>query len=156
MAGADAAAAVRVHGTCVVLDGVGVLIRGPSGSGKSDLALRLIDGGARLVADDLTELRRRGAGVVAAAPPGTPAAARGRIELRGAGILPVPSAAEATLGLVLDLVRPDQVERLPEPAAWTCLGVALPVLALDPFAASAAAKVRLVLRTLPGGIMPPA
>ncbi|MEX0696578.1 MAG: hypothetical protein WD099_03470 [Dongiaceae bacterium] len=155
MAGADAAA-VRVHGTCVVLDGIGVLIRGPSGSGKSDLALRLIDGGARLVADDLTELRRRGAGVVAAAPAGAAAAARGRIELRGAGILPVPSAAEAMLGLVLDLVRPDQVERLPAPAAWTCLGVALPVLALDPFAASAAAKVRLVLRTLPGGIMPPA
>jgi len=145
-----------VHGTCVVLDGIGVLIRGPSGSGKSDLALRLIDGGARLVADDQTELCRRGATIVAAPPAGAPAAALGRIEARGAGVLPVPSAAEATLGLVLDLVRPDQVERLPEPAAWTCLGVALPVLALDPFAASAAAKVRLVLRTLPGAIMPPA
>ena len=46
----------RIHGTCVLLSGLGVLLRGPSGSGKSDLALRLIDGGARLVADDQVEL----------------------------------------------------------------------------------------------------
>src|ERR1700709_2175376 len=59
---------IRVHGTCIALDGEGVLLRGPSGSGKSDLALRLIDGGALLVADDQTELRRRGDAVIASAP----------------------------------------------------------------------------------------
>ena len=46
----------QVHATCIEVDGMGVLLRGPSGSGKSDLALRLIDGGARLVADDRTDL----------------------------------------------------------------------------------------------------
>src|SRR5437763_699931 len=59
---------IRVHGTCVAIAGEGVLLRGMPGSGKSDLALRLIDGGARLVADDQTELTRRGDTITAAAP----------------------------------------------------------------------------------------
>ena len=49
---------IRIQATCVALQGVGILLRGPSGAGKSDLALRLIDAGASLVADDLCELRR--------------------------------------------------------------------------------------------------
>ncbi|MEC8388619.1 MAG: hypothetical protein VX098_10900, partial [Pseudomonadota bacterium] len=58
----------RVHGTCVAIDGAGVLLRGPSGSGKSDLALRLIDGGATLVGDDQLELSRVNDRLVARAP----------------------------------------------------------------------------------------
>jgi serine kinase of HPr protein (carbohydrate metabolism regulator) len=59
---------IMVHGTTVALEGEGVLLRGPSGSGKSDLALRLIDGGARLVADDQTELTRTANGLIARSP----------------------------------------------------------------------------------------
>src|SRR5262249_13386596 len=59
---------VLVHGTTVALQGEGVLLRGPSGSGKSDLALRLIDGGARLVADDQTEIERTPNGLMACSP----------------------------------------------------------------------------------------
>jgi HPr kinase/phosphorylase len=135
---------IRVHGTCVALGGEGVLLRGPAGSGKSDLALRLIDGGARLVADDQTELRRLGDAVVASAP----AVIAGRIELRGIGILSCPSVAEARLSLVVDLVAPGAVERLPERRSQNYLDCALPLLALAPFEASAAAKIRFAVRWL--------
>jgi HPr kinase/phosphorylase len=124
------------------MDGAGVLLRGPSGSGKSDLALRLIDGGARLVADDQTELRRAGAGITASAPP----TIAGLIEIRGIGILPCPSVTSAPLRLVVDLVVPEQVERLPEPRFSRYLDCDIPLIALAPFEASAPAKLRFVLR----------
>lgn len=132
---------IRVHGTSVALGGDGILLRGPSGSGKSDLALRLIDGGARLVADDQTELRRVKHALVMSAP----ATIAGRIEARGIGILSVPSIPAAPLRLVVDLIAPEQVERLPEPAFCTLLGVAVPLLRLAPFEASVPAKLRLAL-----------
>lgn len=137
---------VLTHGTCVEIDGVGVLLRGPPGSGKSDLALRLIDGGARLVADDQTELRRDGGIVVASAP--SPIA--GRLEVRGVGILDLPNAARAPLALVVDLVAAG-IDRLPEPARCRYLDCSLPLLRLAPFEASAAAKLRVALRALASG-----
>lgn len=137
-------APLNIHATCVAVDGIGVLLRGAPGAGKSDLALRLIDGGARLVADDRTELSRRGDRIIAAAP----AAIAGRIEARGIGIVAVPSIAEAVVRLVVDLVPPERIERLPEPRAVDLLGIALPGLNIDPFAASAPAKLRLAVRAL--------
>jgi HPr kinase/phosphorylase len=137
---------VRVHGTCVELGGAGILLRGPSGSGKSDLALRLIDGGAVLVADDQVELRREGETVRASAP----ASLRGKMEVRGVGIVGMTARDGAALALVIDLAGPP-VERLPEPASQDLLGVALPLLRLDPFEASAAAKVRVALGAGRGG-----
>lgn len=131
-----------VHGSCVALAEVGVLIRGPSGSGKSDLALRLIDGGALLVADDQTRLAVEGGRLTARAPD----AITGRLEVRGLGIVPVASVAAAILGLVVDLVPPEAIERLPAPAQATFLGHAVPLLRLWPFAGSAAAQVRLAVR----------
>src|SRR5690242_15181364 len=113
---------VLTHGTCVEIGGVGVLLRGPPGSGKSDLALRLIDRGARLVADDQTELRREGAAVLASAPPSI----AGRIEVRGVGILELPQAPSVALGLVVDLVPAADIERLPEPAWCGYLDCRLP------------------------------
>src|SRR3546814_14236208 len=68
-----------VHATTVALDGTGVLLRGPAGSGKSDLALRLIDQGARLVADDRTALALEGGRIIARAPE----TIAGRTEVRG-------------------------------------------------------------------------
>ena len=131
-----------VHGTCVALAGVGVLLRGPSGSGKSDLALRLIDGGAVLVADDQTRLAVADGRLTARAP--EPIA--GRLEVRGLGIVPVASVAAAPLGLVVDLVDADAIDRLPAPTRATFLGHAVPSVRLWPFAASAAAQVRLAVR----------
>jgi HPr kinase/phosphorylase len=135
---------IRVHGTSIALGGDGILLRGPSGSGKSDLALRLIDGGARLVADDQTELRLLGGALRMSAP----AAIAGQIELRGIGILRVPSVPAAILRLVVDLLPPDRIERLPEPAFCELLGTPVPLIALAPFEASAAAKLRWALRAL--------
>ena len=134
-----------IHGTVVDIDGAGVLLRGPPGSGKSDLALRLIDRGAALVADDRVILSVDDGGLAASAPgPGA-----GKLEIRGLGIVRVPHLARAAVHLVVDLVEPDRIERLPKAAETVLLGVALPVLNLAPFEASAPAKVRLALRLAP-------
>jgi HPr kinase/phosphorylase len=135
---------IRVHGTSVALGGDGILLRGPSGSGKSDLALRLIDEGGRLVADDQTELSPAGDDVAMSAP----ATIAGRLEVRGIGILRVPHVAGAPLRLVVDLVPAASVERLPEPAVCDYLGRRFPLIQLAPFEASAPAKLRLALRAL--------
>jgi len=144
-----------IQATCVVVEGLGVLLRGPPGSGKSELALQLIDGDARLVADDGIELRRQGERLFARLPAGAPDAVRGRLELRGLGILPVPSVAEASLDLVIDLVPVAALERLPESITVELLGVALPLLRLSAAEPSAAAKVRLAVRAGPRSIIPP-
>ena len=132
---------VLVHATAIAIDGRAVLLRGPSGAGKSDLAVRLIDGGARLVADDQVELRRAGECVLVTAP----AALAGLIEVRGVGILRVEAATEATLALLVDLVASAEVDRFPETRCEDVLGVAVPSIALSPFEASAAAKLRLAV-----------
>jgi HPr kinase/phosphorylase len=131
-----------VHGTAVAIDGRAVLLRGPSASGKSDLALRLIDAGAQLVADDQTELVRVGDRIVTRPP----AAIVGLIEVRGIGILRLDPLMEAPLALLADLVQPETVERLPMPRLEPVLGLDLPLVALAPFEASAQAKLRLALR----------
>ena len=73
---------ILLHASCVAVDGLGVLIRGPSGAGKSDLALRLIDEGAELVADDYCEVEAIGGVLQAKAP----ALIAGRMEGRGHGL----------------------------------------------------------------------
>ena len=128
-----------IHGTGVLIAGAGVLLCGKSGAGKSDLALRLIDGGAVLIADDRVEVRVDQGKVIASAP----ASLAGLLEVRGVGLMRVPFAPEGELHLVVDLVKPDAVERLPEPE-WTVVASGrLPRLALAPFEASAPAKLRL-------------
>ena len=133
-----------VHATCVVVEGIGVLLRGPSGAGKSDLALRLIDAGGTLVADDQTFLQIRH-GLLVARPP---EALAGRLEVRGLGILDLAHSAEAEVGLVVELTPGQEPERLPVPAEAEILGLWLPFLELDPFGASAVAKLRLAARRL--------
>ncbi len=130
-----------IHGTCVELFGFGVLLRGPPGSGKSDLALRLIDGGARLVADDQVALTVEAGAVRATAPPRI----GGRMEVRGLGIVEVATTLAAPVALVVELVAPEDVPRLPEPGESRLAGIAVPSIALAPFEASAAAKVRLAV-----------
>lgn len=133
-----------VHGTCVTVDNIGCLLLGPSGSGKSDLALRLVmDHNARLVADDQVAVERRTDRLVASPP----AKLAGLIEVRGIGIVRMANRAQVTLGLAVVLVSPDEVERFPEAdEGIEYFGVALPLLRLAPFEASAPHKVRLAAR----------
>jgi HPr kinase/phosphorylase len=138
------------HGTAVAIDGEAVLLRGLSGAGKSDLALRLIDRGARLVADDQTLLRRVGDRVIAAAPP----TIAGLIEIRGIGIVTVEAIDAAPLFLIADLIPLGEVERMPERTLETILGVPVPLIGLAPFEASAAAKLRLLRCALAAGSPP--
>jgi len=134
------AAHVRLHATCVQLGGVGVVLLGASGVGKSDLALRLIDAGALLVADDQLHVKATPAGLL-----GRPAETlAGLLEVRGLGILRLPYCRESPLGLVVELDA-GPVLRLPEPSTYPILGIELRRLRLDPCEASAAAKIRLAL-----------
>ena len=155
VAGADQPPAVvsanqrlQVHATCVEIGGVGVLIRGAPGAGKSDLALRLIDGGARLVADDYTDLAVVAGRLVARAP----LAIAGRLEVRGLGVVEAPAVAEAPIGIVVDLVDASAVERLPDARMCAYLGIDVPLLALAAFESSAAAKLRLAVRIAARGV----
>lgn len=132
---------VKVHATCVEVGGAGVLLRGAPGAGKSDLALRLIGGGARLVADDYTEIKKKGARLTARAP--KPIA--GMMEVRGIGLIRLECAAECALNLVVDLVPAAGVERLPDPETCEYLGVSLPLFRFSAFEESTVVKIRLAV-----------
>ena len=133
-----------VHATCLVVATAGLLLRGPSGSGKSDLALRCIhDGSGRLVADDQVVVARTGAGTLQAS---APAILAGRIEARGIGILTVDHAGPSRIDAIVDLVARDGVERLPHADHETLMGVVLPLYRLHAFDVSAAARLTLIAR----------
>lgn len=142
---------VLIHATAVALpvdgDWAGVLLRGPSGSGKSDLALRLIDQGARLIADDQTELCPTDGGLAVRAP----ARIAGRMEVRGLGLVSVPAVEQAPLLLVVELLPAAQVDRLPPPKSVTVGGVSVAMVRLAPFEASATAKLRLAIQSAVSG-----
>ncbi|HXH15868.1 MAG TPA: aldolase [Sphingomonas sp.] len=130
----------RLHATTVAIDGLAVMIEGASGSGKSDLALRLIDRGAVLVSDDQTLVVRAGTILRARAP----ATIAGRIEVRGIGILAMPHVEDVPVGM---LVRVDgMIERMPERRVRRIAGIEVRQFAVDPFHASAPIKVELALR----------
>ena len=120
-----------------------VLITGPSAAGKSDLTLRLIGRGWRLVADDYAHVTASGGALYAIAPE----TIAGRMEVRGLGIVPVCARGLTRLALAVELVE-TPVERLPEAAARTVDGVVLPVLRLNGFEASAVEKVATALARL--------
>lgn len=131
----------RVHASCIAIAGRAVLLFGPSGSGKSDLALRLIDEGATLVSDDYTDLATQRGALLARAP----ANIWGQMEVRGLGIVRMVPADDVPVSLMIELTA--TVERLPEPASRAYLDIAIPLVAIDAHTASAAAKVRLALET---------
>jgi HPr kinase/phosphorylase len=134
------------HGTAVLLTSpdhppAAVFIRGASGSGKSDLAFRLIMQGASLISDDQVDLEKRQDKIHA----GAIDAIRGLIEVRGIGLLRYPVAGPAPLKLVIDLVPREDVPRLPEMQALDILGVSLPLFRLHAFEASAPCKLRAAM-----------
>ena len=135
--------AESVHASTVAIEGRAVMISGPSGSGKSDLALRLMDRGFKLVSDDQTLVRRDGDRLIASAPP----AIAGKIEVRGIGILDVETATDVPIALLVELTS--DIQRLPDDARQRpILGIALPIVSIDAMTASAAAKVVLALQRL--------
>ncbi|MFM9828909.1 MAG: HPr kinase/phosphorylase [Sphingomonas sp.] len=134
-----------IHATSIAIGGNAVLLRGRSGAGKSDLALRLIDRGAALVSDDYTLVERRANAVFASAPP----AIAGQLEVRGIGIMAFDCLSCAPVALVVALDA--EVERLPAPAACAIAGMMVPLLSLAAFEASAPIKVELALRRLKSG-----
>ncbi len=143
-----AAAQQLVHATAVMLADAelgdwAVLLRGTSGAGKSDLALRLIDRGGVLISDDQTVLQRQGDRLLAA-PPATIA---GKLEVRGLGIVELPYSAGVPVALIVDLRPAEEIERLPETASDNLCGIAVRCIELDPAQASAPEKLRLALRS---------
>ena len=130
----------RLHASCVAVGGRAILIEGPSGSGKSDLALRLIDRGAILVSDDYTLVTRGPHGLAASAP----STIADQIEVRGIGIVPTAHADDVPVALIVTLGH--TVDRMPEPATRTVAGVEIPVVAISGLEPSAPIKVELALR----------
>jgi serine kinase of HPr protein (carbohydrate metabolism regulator) len=129
-----------LHASCVAKGGRAILIFGRSGSGKSDLALRLIDRGAQLVSDDYTLVRPAGGALLASAP----ATIQGKIEMRGVGIIDCDPVSDVPVCLVVGL--DEQVERMPiDPDSMTIAGLALPLVAVSGLEASAPLKVEAAL-----------
>lgn len=139
----------QIHASCVALGDDGVLILGPSGSGKSDLALRLVAAGADLVADDRIDVRAAGDRLVAQPP----AALAGLLEVRGLAIVEMPYRAEADIVAVIKLIPAADIARLPDPETETIAGLALPLFRIDATAASAVMKVRLAVDLARGRIL---
>ncbi|NUR45755.1 MAG: aldolase [Sphingomonas sp.] len=135
--------AETLHASTVALDGRAVLISGPSGSGKSDLALRLLDRGFVLVSDDQTVVKKNGARLVAAAPP----TIAGKLEVRGIGIVDVERVDDVPIALVVELTS--EIQRMPDDSRERLiLGVKVPLISIDAVAASAPSKVALALDRL--------
>ncbi|MBW4330908.1 HPr kinase/phosphatase C-terminal domain-containing protein [Stakelama sp. CBK3Z-3] len=130
-----------LHASCVAIDGRALLISGRSGSGKSDLALRLIDRGAVLVSDDYTRVTRSGPRLHARAPD----TIIGRIEVRGVGIIEMPHIQDVPVALLLRLE--ERPERLPASYdTQRIAGVDVPVTAFAALEPSAPIKAELALR----------
>ena len=135
--------ALLIHGTAVAFDTGAVLLRGPSGVGKSDLALRLIEAGGCLVADDQILLKDISGEVVVAPPP----TLAGCIEVRGIGILTLPYRKTARLRLIIDLTE-GPIARLPEISHEVLIDHTIPKFSLKPFEISTTAKIRYCLSAL--------
>jgi serine kinase of HPr protein (carbohydrate metabolism regulator) len=131
-----------VHASTVALDKRAVLITGPSGSGKSDLTLRMLDRGFSLVSDDQTIVRRERDRLIATAP----AAIAGKLEIRGLGIVEVDALNDVPVALLVELTS--EIQRMPDSRQRPVLGVPLPLVSIDATTASAASKVALALDRL--------
>lgn len=133
--------AETLHCSTVAVDGRAVLITGPSGSGKSDLTLRLIDRGYNLVSDDQTIIKKDGERIIASAPP----TIAGKLEVRGIGIVEMERIDSVPVALIVELTS-SEIQRLPDDSRERpLLGIKVPLVSVDAMTASAPSKVALAL-----------
>jgi len=131
------------HASTVARGNRAIVITGPSGSGKSDLALRLLDHGFQLVSDDQTIISRDGDRLLASAPPNIAS----KIEVRGIGIVDMDAVGDVPVALVVELTS--EIHRLPDDSRERLiLGIGVPLVSVDAMTASAASKVALALDRL--------
>lgn len=133
----------RMHSSSVVIDDNGVLILGDSGSGKSDLALRLIDNGATLISDDISICRKNSNNIYLYCPPEI----KGLLEVREIGIITVPFVERIKLRLVVNL-RSKNNERFPKDNSFRILGIKIPLISIEGKNSSAVAKIKVKLNEI--------
>ncbi|HEX3422827.1 MAG TPA: HPr kinase/phosphatase C-terminal domain-containing protein [Sphingomicrobium sp.] len=139
-ASAPRLSAETIHASTVASEGRAVLITGPSGSGKSDLALRLLDRGFILVSDDQTIVKRQGDRLISTSP----STIAGKLEIRGIGIVDMENLSDVPVALIVELTS--DIQRLPDDARdRPILGVTVPLISIDALTASAPSKVALAL-----------
>ena len=131
-----------VHATLITIDGNGVLIKGESRSGKSDLALRMIlSYGAKLVADDAVRISKINDTIVGAAPENI----AGLLEVYGVGIVKMEYVNETPLSLVVNLVNnPTQIERMPKKLFENIFGVE--IMQIDLYAKENSAPEKVLMK----------
>ena len=134
----------NIHATCINLNSKGVLILGDSGSGKSDLALRLITMfSAKLVGDDRINIKKNNRKIIASSPD----VLKGLLEVRGVGVIKINYKEETSVDLVIKLTS-EKIERMPESLKYELDGVSLPLFYLNPLEVSAPSKVVAMLSLL--------
>ena len=133
----------EVHSTSVVLDDNGILITGDSGSGKSDLALRLIDNGATLISDDVTICKKKLDHILLSCPNNT----KGLLEVREVGIITVPFVEKIKLRMIVKLMK-NKLKRFPKKKFCKFLGFKIPLLIIDGHNPSSVIKIKVMLNEI--------
>ncbi len=137
----------RLHASCVSLNSKGVLLLGKSGVGKSDLALRMLSRGAMLVADDqviIHKIDEEHEYLIATVDESI----RGLLEIRGVGLVNYPVAANIPVMLAVELVRREDMEHIPTPQHFECLGIRVPKIAINGFDSSSPDKIFAAMHAL--------
>lgn len=137
----------RIHASCISIGSRGVLLMGKSGSGKSDVALRLMSRGGMLVADDQVILSEENGALIASVDP----TIRGLIEIHGVGLVKFPVANNIPVRLAVNLVPLEEVEHIPLPRSYETLGVKIPQICIFGFDASAPDKIYAALHAMRQG-----
>ena len=133
----------RFHSTSLVVEDSGLLITGEPGIGKSDLALRMIDSGAMLIADDITICKKINNFIYLFSPEET----KGLLEVREIGIITVPFIENIKLSLVVQLINEENI-RYPENENCLILGIKVPKIKIYGKNSSAVAKIKVKLNQI--------